>query len=180
MAIITLALGTNLGERLENLRRARQALAPDFQLSACSRIYETEPAYVADQPRYYNQVCQAATSLSPLAALRRLKALETLLGRTPSARFGPRKIDLDLLFYDDEVLETPELVLPHPRLAERPFVLVPLAEIAPELVHPVLGVTVAELLRRLGNTRAAIWPAAAAGRTLMVGQATFEWGQQTY
>src|SRR5437879_5024555 len=142
MALVTLALGSNLGDRAENLRRVRLALAPDFVLGVCSHVYETEPAYVLDQPRYYNQVCQATTTLSPLAALQRLKALESQLGRVPSVRFGPRLIDLDLLFYDDQVLASPELVLPHPRLAERPFVLVPLAEIAPDLMHPQLGVSV--------------------------------------
>ena len=158
MALVALALGSNLGDRAENLRRARQALAPDFLLGACSRVYETEPAYVLDQPRYYNQACQATTTLSPMAALQRLKTLESQLGRVPTVRFGPRLIDLDLLFYDDQVLDTPNLVLPHPRLAERAFVLVPLAEIAPNLVHPQLGVTVSELLQRLGDTRQAIRP----------------------
>jgi 2-amino-4-hydroxy-6-hydroxymethyldihydropteridine diphosphokinase len=158
MALATLALGTNLGDRAGNLREARQALAPDFQIRVCSGLYETEPAYVLDQPRYYNQVCQAVTALAPLEALRRLKALEAELGRVPGTRFGPRLIDLDLLFYDDQVLNTPELTLPHPRLAERAFVLAPLAEIAPDFLHPVLGVTVAELLTRLGDTRQAIWP----------------------
>jgi 2-amino-4-hydroxy-6-hydroxymethyldihydropteridine diphosphokinase len=160
MALVAVALGSNLGDRAENLRAARKALAPDFMLGACSGLYETEPAYVLDQPRYYNQVCQATTGLSPIAALQRLKALESQLGRVPSTRFGPRLIDLDLLFYDDQVLDTPQLVLPHPRLAERPFVLVPLAEIAPKLVHPRLGVTVTDLLARLGDTRQAIWPVA--------------------
>jgi 2-amino-4-hydroxy-6-hydroxymethyldihydropteridine diphosphokinase len=158
MALITLALGSNLGNRAENLRRAREAMPPDFVISACSPVYETEPAYVQDQPRYYNQVCQGTTWLQPLEALRRLKALETQLGRVPSARFGPRLIDLDLLLYDDRVLDTPELVLPHPRLEERPFVLVPLSDIAPNLIHPRLQVTVAELLARLGDTRNLIWP----------------------
>src|SRR5437016_1649017 len=104
MALATLALGSNLGDRAENLRLARQALAPDFQLGVCSRLYETEPAYILDQPRYYNQVCQAGTALAPLDALRHLKSLEAQLGRVPSTRFGPRLIDLDLLFYDDQVL----------------------------------------------------------------------------
>lgn len=159
MALVTLALGSNLGERAENLRRAREALAPDFVIRACSQVYETEPAYMTNQPRYFNQVCQGTTLLEPQAALRRLKSIEVELGRVPSARFGPRLIDLDLLFYDERVLDTPELVLPHPRLEERPFVLVPLAEIAPNLVHPRLRVTVAELVTRLGDTRDAIWPA---------------------
>ena len=158
MALVTLALGSNLGDRAENLRLARQALAPGIQMGACSRVYETEPAYLPDQPRYYNQVCQGATAFSPVEVLHLLKALELELGRVPSARFGPRLIDLDLLFYDDLALETAELTVPHPRLAERSFVLAPLAEIAPDLRHPRLGVTVSELLRRMGDTRAAIWP----------------------
>jgi 2-amino-4-hydroxy-6-hydroxymethyldihydropteridine diphosphokinase len=157
MALVYLALGTNLGDRAENLRRAREAVQPDFIGGVCSHVYETEPAYVADQPRYYNQVCRATTALAPVDALHRLKAIESQLGRLPSRRFGPRLIDLDLLFYDDLLLETSELVLPHPRLQERPFVLVPLAEIAPDLVHPRLGSTLTELVARLGDTRSAIW-----------------------
>src|SRR5947209_17335418 len=105
MARVMLALGSNLGDRAANLRLARQALAPDFVLGACSGVYETEPAYVADQPRYYNQVCTATTNWPPLEALHRLKSLETSLGRVPGERFGPRLIDLDLLFYDDQVLD---------------------------------------------------------------------------
>ncbi|MEP7355985.1 MAG: 2-amino-4-hydroxy-6-hydroxymethyldihydropteridine diphosphokinase [Anaerolineales bacterium] len=156
---VYLALGTNLGDRAANLRLARAALSPDFTLEAVSSIYETEPAYVLDQPRFYNQVLRATTALTPLAALRRLKAIEADLGRTAGTRFGPRLIDLDLLLYGAVELATSELTLPHPRLAERPFVLIPLAEIAPTLVHPDLGLTMAALRDRLGDTRAAIWPA---------------------
>jgi 2-amino-4-hydroxy-6-hydroxymethyldihydropteridine diphosphokinase len=152
METVHLALGTNLGDRAANIRRALEALPPDFLVSALSPLYETEPAYVLDQPRFYNQVCRATTLLGPQPALRRLKAMEAELGREPGQRFGPRLIDLDLLLYGDRVLDLPELTLPHPRLAERPFVLVPLADIAPNLVVPGTGLTVADLRARLGDT----------------------------
>jgi 2-amino-4-hydroxy-6-hydroxymethyldihydropteridine diphosphokinase len=135
------------------------ALPPDFTLHSISPVYETEPAYVLDQPRFLNLVVRAETALPPRSALRRLKALESELGRVSGQRFGPRLIDLDLLLYDEVVLETPELTLPHPRLVERPFVLVPLNDLAPTLVHPVLGRTIAQLLAGLGDTTNAIWPA---------------------
>ena len=153
-----LALGANLGDRSANLRRALDALAPAFDVRAVSPVYETEPAYLLDQPRFYNLTCRAATALEPLGALRELKRLEGALGREPGTRFGPRLIDLDLLLYDDVITETPELTLPHPRLHERAFVLVPLADIAPDVVHPVLGVTIADLRDRLGDTGRLIWP----------------------
>jgi 2-amino-4-hydroxy-6-hydroxymethyldihydropteridine diphosphokinase len=158
MARVILALGTNLGDRTANLRRARQALESDFELGICSRIYETQPAYVRDQPLYYNQVCLATTQLRPLEVLHRLKWIESEMGRVPGVRYGPRLIDLDLLFYDDLVMDGPDLVLPHPRIAERAFVLAPLAEVAPDLVHPRLHLTVAQLLARLGDTHQAVWP----------------------
>lgn len=158
-ATVYLALGTNLGDRADNLRRAIAALPPDFEVQAVSPIYETEPAYVLDQPRFYNLVCRAVTGLEPLAALRRLKALEGELGRVSERRYGPRLIDLDLLLYEAVRLDTPELTLPHPRLAERAFVLVPLADLAPDLVHPRLGVTIQALRDRLGDTSAQLWPA---------------------
>ena len=157
MPLVYLALGSNLGDRAHNLRRALQALGERLALDAVSPCYETEPAYVLDQPRFYNLTCRATTTLAPLDLLHHLKELETRLGREPGLRFGPRVIDLDILFYDDLVLDIPELTLPHPRLQERAFVLVPLADIAPDLVHPTLGLPIAALRDKLGDVHSSIW-----------------------
>lgn len=146
MHIIYLALGTNLGDRPGNLRAAVKALAPDVEVRAESRVYETPPWGYVDQPAFLNMAVEAETSLSPEELLGRLKQVEVEVGREPSFRYGPRRIDIDILFYDDLVLESGALTIPHPRLHERAFVLVPLMDLAPGLVHPVLGRSVTDLL----------------------------------
>lgn len=145
MTTAYLAIGSNLGDRIDNLRRAVALLAPDVALIAASPLYETAPAYVVDQPRFVNGALKIETALAPRALLKRLKETEQAVGRQPGLRYGPRIVDLDILFLGDTVLAEPELEIPHPRLAERLFVLRPLADIAPGLVHPVLKRTVAEL-----------------------------------
>lgn len=144
--IVFLALGTNLGDRQENLKQAVASLPPQMEVKAKSHIYETPPWGYEEQPKFYNQVVKAETYVQPEALLKHLKRLEIALGRKTSFKNGPRLIDLDLLFYDDLVLKTPILTLPHPRLHERGFVLLPMMDIAPGLVHPVLKKTIRELV----------------------------------
>jgi len=149
MSLIYLALGTNLGDRLANLRDAIAALAPDVRVLSESTVYETPPWGYTDQPAFLNMVVEAETGLNPRALLETLKKREDELGRVKNFRYGPRHIDLDILFYDNLVLDEDALEIPHPRLHERAFVLVPLADLAPEFVHPVLGQDIKALLSAL-------------------------------
>jgi 2-amino-4-hydroxy-6-hydroxymethyldihydropteridine diphosphokinase len=123
-----------------------------MRLLACSPVYETKPWGYTDQPAFLNQAVAGEANLSPVDLLTHLKKIETTLGRKPTFRYGPRQIDIDILFYDDLILQTPALILPHPRLHERAFVLAPLADIAPNLVHPGLGKSVRELLAEADRT----------------------------
>ncbi|MCC6946869.1 MAG: 2-amino-4-hydroxy-6-hydroxymethyldihydropteridine diphosphokinase [Bradyrhizobiaceae bacterium] len=150
MADVYLALGSNLGDRAENLAAAREALARGVvTVAAASSICETEPWGPKPQGPYLNQVLRGTTALSPRELLARLMQIERALGRNRAKeeRYGPRTLDLDILLYGDAAVREPDLVIPHPRMMERPFVLVPLAEIAPDLA--VGGVRVREALARL-------------------------------
>ena len=149
MANAALALGSNLGNRLSVLHKAVAALKTHFPIKAISPIYETAPLYVTDQPAFLNMALLIESDLSPRALLRHLKELEQKIGRTPSIRFGPRLIDIDILFIDDLVFEEEDLILPHPRMAERRFVLAPLADIAPDWPHPQTGLTISQMLKAL-------------------------------
>jgi 2-amino-4-hydroxy-6-hydroxymethyldihydropteridine diphosphokinase len=145
-----IAIGSNLGEKLANCRRAVDALkaADSIHLRARSAFYRTEPVDYRDQAWFINAVAQVETRLPPLALLGALQAIETTAGRTRQGvmRFGPRLLDLDIVFYDALVLDTPELVLPHPRMHKRRFVLKPMCDINPQVMHPLLQRSVQDLL----------------------------------
>ena len=145
MHTVFLGLGTNLGERQQNLQQAISGLSRRLQISAISPVYATPPWGVVDQPDFLNLCLQAETSLLPHELIRFLKELERRIGRTKTFRWGPRLIDIDILFYDDLVYEDEGLSIPHPRLAERSFVVGPLADIAPGLQHPLTGKRISEL-----------------------------------
>lgn len=149
---VYLGLGTNLGDRLDNLQSAVAALPPQVVPGDCSPVYETLPWGFEDQPAFLNQVLRAHTRLQPQELLRHLKGVEEQMGRQPNIKYGPRIIDLDILFYDRLVLETENLTIPHPHLDERAFVLVPLTDLAPGFRHPVLDKTIRQLLADIDAT----------------------------
>ncbi len=149
MSIAYLGLGTNLGDRDKNLRRAIEAIADKMRVCERSSVYETDAWGYTDQPDFLNQVIKVETNLTPLRLLNFVKKTEVELGRVENFRYGPRLIDIDILFYDDLVKNSSRLQIPHPRVTERAFVLVPLNEIAPNLVHPGTGKTVSDLLASL-------------------------------
>jgi 2-amino-4-hydroxy-6-hydroxymethyldihydropteridine diphosphokinase len=146
---IFLGLGTNLGDREANLRTAKGKLSSQVKIVKESPIYVTPPWGYEDQPDFLNQVIQVTTRLEPTQLLDYLKGIEDDMGRKATFRYGPRLIDLDILFYGQRVIREESLQIPHPRLHERAFVLVPLHDIAPDFVHPVLRETIRDLLSKV-------------------------------
>jgi 2-amino-4-hydroxy-6-hydroxymethyldihydropteridine diphosphokinase len=147
LKLVYIALGSNLGNRAESLRLGREQIAaPDLRVLRESSIYETAPRDVEDQPWFLNQVLECETDLFPRQLLARLQKIERTMGRKRRIAKGPREIDLDILLFGNSVVTTPELEIPHPRLAERRFVLEPLAELAPDKRHPGTRRTMREML----------------------------------
>jgi 2-amino-4-hydroxy-6-hydroxymethyldihydropteridine diphosphokinase len=151
MPKVYLALGTNQGDRVQHLRRALERLAPYVSLTQLSPLYETAPWGITDQPDFLNMAAEGVTTLSPFELLDALKNIEQAMGRQATVRYGPRVIDLDILLYGELVMQTERLEIPHARMAERAFVLIPLQDLAPDLIHPRLQRTVRELVAGLPN-----------------------------
>jgi 2-amino-4-hydroxy-6-hydroxymethyldihydropteridine diphosphokinase len=156
---VYLSLGSNLGDRERMLERALALLeAPDLRIQRVSSLYETAPVDVPDQPSFLNLVAEAETDLFPKQLLARIHKAEHQLGRRRVRPKGPRTIDIDILLFGEAVMDTDELTVPHPRLAERRFVLEPLAELAPDLRHPVTRRTAAEMLGSVREQAVRKWP----------------------
>ena len=152
--IAYISVGSNLGDKLGYCRRGVEALAADgcVRILAQSRVYRTEPVDYTDQDWFINRVVKIGTDLGPLPLLARLQAVQQALGRTaPAVRFGPRVLDLDILLYDGLVCAGPRVLIPHPRMAGRRFVLKPMCDIDPGVRHPVTGKTAAQMLAELGE-----------------------------
>ncbi len=153
---VYLSLGSNLGDRMSNLSQALDFLGQRLSVTRVSPVYDTAPWGNTSQPRFLNLTCEARTRLSPEQVLSLAKVIEIKMGRARGTSNLPRPIDIDILFYGDQVINTADLVIPHPRLTERAFVLVPLARIAPDLIHPVNGKAVKDLLAEISDDQSVV------------------------
>ena len=146
---VYLGLGSNMGDRHNNLERALQLLSHKIKLVLISPVYDTAAVGNTRQERFLNLVCVAATTLKPIDLLSFVKEIEKTMGRQPGPPNNPRPIDIDILFYGDLIIKVPDLIIPHPRLTKRAFVLIPFADIAPDFVHPEIGEKIEQILQAL-------------------------------
>jgi 2-amino-4-hydroxy-6-hydroxymethyldihydropteridine diphosphokinase len=153
MADIFLALGGNMGDRKQNLKQALVLLSRKVDIEAVSPIYESDPVGYTEQPLFLNMVLKGKTALKPKELLKYAKEIESKLGRQPSFPNAPRPIDIDILFYDNKIINSKELTVPHPRITVRSFVLVPLNEISPDFIHPGNDRAVKHLVSDLGTIK---------------------------
>jgi 2-amino-4-hydroxy-6-hydroxymethyldihydropteridine diphosphokinase len=156
--------GSNLGDRLTALTKAAAELSHDVRVLKASKVYETPPWGFELQPAFLNQVLQAETDLEPLDLLNYLKGIEEKMGRKATFRYGPRSIDLDILFYDGLIISSEILQIPHPMIAKRAFVLAPMSEIAPDFIHPVLGKSMYELAKCVDSSGVKVYEENADGK----------------
>jgi 2-amino-4-hydroxy-6-hydroxymethyldihydropteridine diphosphokinase len=154
---VYLGLGSNLGDRKSNLGESIKQISEFAIIKKMSSIYETEPWGLKDQPGFLNQVIFVETKLAPADLLSHLKTIEEKMGRKKTVLYGPRLIDLDILFFNDLLMKTPDLIIPHPHITERAFVLVPLAEIAPNMNHPHHHKTIKELLKDVDKSSVSLY-----------------------
>lgn len=173
---VYLALGSNLGDRHGHLIAAIERLQARVMIDAISTIYQTEPWGYVDQPHFLNAACTGLTDLSPEELLVFAKTIEVELGREPTFRYGPRQIDIDILLYDDAIIDTDHYRVPHPGLHKRDFVLAPLRDIAAEVIHPVLHQPIGSLADALDLSQVKRF----ALRPTKIGSKWFHWGRQTY
>jgi 2-amino-4-hydroxy-6-hydroxymethyldihydropteridine diphosphokinase len=152
---VYLGLGSNLGDRKSNLEESIKQISEFAVIKQSSSIYETEPWGLKDQPKFLNQVILAKTRLAPSDLLTHLQIIEQKMGRKKTVLYGPRLIDLDILFFDSLMMKTSDLIIPHPHITERAFVLVPLAEIAPNMIHMQYHQTITELLKDVDKSSVA-------------------------
>jgi len=174
---VFLSLGSNIGHRLDNMQRAIDALGSIIAVQALSSVYETEPWGLTDQPNFLNSCLRGKTRLEPRALIKRLKEIETVIGREPGKRWGPRLIDIDILYFGKQVIDDDDLKIPHKQIAERAFVLAPLADIASEYQDPHSGKSVSEMLAMVDES--SVIRQYDAQKTLKR-PTNFAWGVKTY